>query len=496
VGGDATADIPGDLTWIIVFAAVGFGVSVALRRRVGIYVGVLGLVFAVGFVAMPQARLWNARLLPFWYLSLYLLAALAVYEIAHALAVLLAKDVNRPLRWPVLAAPLVAVLGMMVFLGMGLRSLDRLTLVPDSVPLLPEVALPLGGSESADGTTYSWMGIDSTDRSYIPDWARWNFSGYEEKPAYPEFRALVATMAELGEDPEHGCGRAMWEYESQLDRFGTPMALMLLPYFTDECIGSMEGLYFEASATTPYHFLNQSELSAAPSNAQRDLRYQGLNVHLGVQHLQLMGVKYYMAFSEGAVSQADANDDLVEVAQSAAWHIYEIDKGGREWQDMAESWYLDPSQWDVLRSVSGPDEWPRITSGEVPPTVSVDRVKVSNVEQGTSTVSFDVSDVGTPVLVKTSYFPNWEASGADGPWRVAPNFMVVVPTSEHVELRYGRTPVDWVAWLVTVAGVALAIVLWRRPALVVPDPVQRRWRRRRESVDADEAEELALPDHT
>ena len=28
---------------------------------------------------------------------------------------------------------------------------------------------------------------------------------------------------------------------------------------------SMEGLYFEASATTPYHFLLQSELSASPS---------------------------------------------------------------------------------------------------------------------------------------------------------------------------------------------------------------------------------------
>ncbi len=52
-----------------------------------------------------------------------------------------------------------------------------------------------------------------------------------------------------------------------------PMALMLLPFWTDGCIGSMEGLYFEASATTPYHFLNQDELSTAPSNAQRDLPY-------------------------------------------------------------------------------------------------------------------------------------------------------------------------------------------------------------------------------
>ena len=75
-------------------------------------------------------------------------------------------------------------------------------------------------------------------------------------------------MAEVGED--HGCGRAHWEYEGDLNRYGTPMALMLLPFWTDGCIGSMEGLYFESSATTPFHFLNAAETSVAPSNPVRD----------------------------------------------------------------------------------------------------------------------------------------------------------------------------------------------------------------------------------
>ncbi|HEX4906318.1 MAG TPA: hypothetical protein VFU93_12760, partial [Acidimicrobiales bacterium] len=284
--------------------------------------------------------------------------------------------------------------------------------------------------------------------------------------------------------------------------------LMLLPYWTDGCIGSMEGLYFESSATTPYHFLNQSELSETPSSAQRDLLYQGLNIDLGVQHLQLLGVKYYMAFSDPAVAQAEQNDDLTEVATSGAWHIYEVDdselvtsveaepvvvrgsdKGGKTWLAMAQDWYLDPSQWDVLRAAGGPDDWERIDRDDRPDAREVDPVRISNIDEGTSTISFDVSDVGTPVLVKTSYFPNWQADGADGPWRVAPNLMVVVPTSEHVELRYGRTPVDWLAWLVTAAGLAFAIVLWRRPALLIPEPVPRRWRLRFERVDDEQASE-------
>lgn len=487
--GVADGDIPGDMTWVIVFAAVGLGVSIALRRRPGTYIGVLGLVCAVGFRVAPQGRLWNARLLPFWYLCLYLLAALAIIELVHAISVLLARDVDRPMRAPVLASPIIVLAGVVAFLGMGLR------------------ALPFGDT-SSDGAKYSWLGFETTDRSYIPDWARWNYSGYERKPAYPEYKAVVDMMARLGADREHGCGRAMWEYEPELDRFGTPMALMLLPYWTDGCIGSMEGLYFEASATTPYHFLNQSELSETPSRAQRDLQYRDLDVALGVQHLQLLGVKYYMAFSEPAVAQAETNDDLTEVATSGTWHIYEvadselvesvdalpavvtgIGKGGRAWQDMAEAWYLDPGRWDVLRAAGGPEEWQRIDEADDPERHDVDPVRISNIEEGTSTVSFDVSEVGTPVLVKESYFPNWEAHGADGPWRVAPNLMVVVPTSAHVELRYGRTPVDWLAWLVTFAGIAAAVVLWRRPALVLPPRRRPRWRLRLEKVALDEEHE-------
>ena len=56
----------------------------------------------------------------------------------------------------------------------------------------------------------------------------------------------------------------MWEYNADQNRFGTPEALMLLPYWTGGCIDSMEGLLFESSATTPYHFLNQAELSVSP----------------------------------------------------------------------------------------------------------------------------------------------------------------------------------------------------------------------------------------
>ncbi len=486
LGNEATAGIAGDITWVALLAAVGVVTSFMFRRRLGILLALLALAFAVGFVMAPQGRLWNARLLPFWYLCLYLLAAVAVTELASSLAALVARRPERPVRAVVFAVPVAATLAVLVVVGLPLRSLPF-------------------GSTSADGT-YRWAGLSTTDRSFVPDWAHWNYSGYQGKAAYPEFQSLLATMADVGE--ERGCGRAMWEYESDLDRLGTPMALMLLPYATDGCIGSMEGLYFEASATTPFHFLNQSELSAAPSRAQRELPYGDLDVAAGVEHLQLLGVRYYLAFSPEAVGQAEVSPDLTLVATSGSWQVYRVDgaelveplsaqpavldgipPGGRGWLDPAVEWYLDPSAREVFLAASGPRSWQRVAVGERPDVRPMADVEVSDVETSVDRLSFRVDRPGTPVLVKTSYFPNWKAEGAEGPWRVAPNLMVVVPTGTEVELRYGTTPVEWLAWALTALGAAGLVLLARSGAV----PVAARRPEEHGDDDGDTAVEAVSP---
>jgi hypothetical protein len=99
-------------------------------------------------------------------------------------------------------------------------------------------------------------------------------------------------------------------------------------------------------------------------------------------------------------------------------------------------------------------------------------VKVSHIHTGDESISFDVDKVGSPVLVKASYFPNWQASGAQGPWRVAPNLMVVVPTSKHVELGYHSTPIEWLGWALSLLGLVGLVLLARRGAFRFrPTPV-------------------------
>jgi hypothetical protein len=494
----ANSLFPSRLDWLVLGAALGGLVSIARRRRAGVFLSAMAVLSAIAFMIAPQGRLWNARILPFWWLTLYLLAGLLLAEIAIAASELIKYTANRRDDFGVagIISPL-AVLGLaLIVVGYPLHD------------------LPFGHTDSYG--RYGWLGFKTYDRSFVADWAAWNYSGYEQaigpaaKRRHDEYFNLMATMGRVG--ATQGCGRAMWEYEPELDQMGTPMAPMLLPYWTHGCIASMEGLFFESSATTPYHFLNQSELSQNPSRAQRNLPYRSLDVSDGVAHLQLLGVRYYLAISPQAQAQADADPDLHLIAtsgpwtvnytsttsesgaavsgpQQRTWKIYEVansqevtpltelpnvveglPKGGKGWLTSSVAWYQDSSRWDVPLAVSGPASWPRLrmTQIQTPQRVPTEPAAVSNIKTSDNSISFDVSQVGTPVLVKASYFPNWQASGAQGPWRVTPNLMVVVPTSTHVRLHYGNTPVDYLGYLLSLLGLIGVVALVRRGRVEFP----------------------------
>jgi hypothetical protein len=104
--------------------------------------------------------------------------------------------------------------------------------------------------------------------------------------------------------------------------------------------------------------------------------------------------------------------------------------------------------------------------------VDLPEVEVSNVEMGEQSVEFDVSEPGVPVLVRVSYFPNWTAHGAEGPYRIGPNQMVVVPTDTHVRLEFERTTSDVFFYGLTVVGIVLALLArfrdWNFPKLAPP----------------------------
>ncbi len=482
---------PSGDTWLFIMAGIGAMLSISRRRRIGEFFSVVAVLAAVAFRLMPQSILWNARVLPFWFLALYMLAALAVAE-AYIMVAERATSYTVTLRYAMLPGPLLVLL-----LALGWV-------------LFPLRALP--GEHMASGT-FGFLGFQQKSESYIPSWVTWNYSGYQagcnsadvgcDKPRWPEFQKVVAEMELLSKS--YGCGNLMWEYQSEMNDYGTPDALTTLPYWTNGCIGSMEGLYYEASATTPFHFIDQSELSLAPSDPMVGLPYPSTReVALGVQHLQMLGVKYFMAISPSIQQQADADPSLQLLAtlgpfevnyttnggsglsgeQARYWKIYLVRNAPRvhplaNWPvvmrglDNASqphylrymtTWYDDPSDWDVYVAASGPASWARVPYGATDlPVTPAPQAQVSDVVEHNASIDFNVSRVGTPVVVTISYFPNWQVQGAKGPFRVSPNLMVVVPTSHHVHMWYGFTPVDYEGWGLSFLGLVGLAMLVRRP---------------------------------
>ncbi|MGI9595233.1 MAG: hypothetical protein ACR2QK_03680 [Acidimicrobiales bacterium] len=454
-------------------AALGLLLSFALRERMGMVFAGTGLLFAAAVANVGEGPLWNARLLPFYYLSVYMLAAIGIALVIRYIAAAANGELERPDGSTMAVASSVALIGVLIAVSMPLR------------------IMPFGQlSDSGDGT-YDWLVFSNRARSFIPGWAEWNYSGYERKPSYGEYNSVVETMADVGD--RQGCGRAMWEYEKGLDRYGTPMALMLLPHWTDGCIGSMEGLYFESSSSTPFHFLNQSTLSESPSRAQRDLPYQGFDINRGVAQLQVTGVRYYLAQSDMAIAAAREHPELTEVSEAQPFVIFEVagtdlvealevepvvasgrteedlagDFGEEDeisrfdigWVSQAVQYYNDPALYPAMPAENGPDSWIRQIGLEGQDARPLDPVQVSNIAADTNEISFSVDQVGSPVLVKVSYFPNWGVDGAQGPWRVGPNMMVVIPTSTDVTLSYGRTLVDHAGIVLTILGLAGLLLL-------------------------------------
>jgi hypothetical protein len=445
----------------------------------------MAVVFGVAFVVIPEARLWNARLLPFYYLVVLFLAASAVADLVAPLT--RAVPVMGSALWRMISAPVPE--SEAPELPAVDASAEPVFGPPAPVPELVPAPAPAGPDAERRRAVPAWivaavvvavalggaMQYTHRTRGFLPAWIRWNYSGYEAKPAYAEFREVITTMAKLPP------GRALWEPSSTIDHYGTTLALELLPHFTDGRIASMEGLYFESAATTPYHFMVVSALAKSPSNPVRGLQYRTLSdFELGVAQMRVMGVNYYMAQSPEAKAKADASPGLKLLTETgspsvtpqvARWKIYEVlDSplveplknepvvlGGvshKHWLQPSAAWFDDASALDRPLVDGGPAGWVHAGAAEARFTAkkSLPAVTVSNITSNDDSVSFDVSQPGVPVLVKTSYFPNWQAKGAKGPWRASPNLMVVVPTGTHVSLHYGRTPVDWAGILLTVFG--------------------------------------------
>lgn len=372
---------------------------------------------------LPPGSVWNGRFLPFVYLSAFFSTAYLVGTTLPSAAIFLYRR-----RAGATAAALVGAIAVTVLVPM----------------------------------------IRGKERRFVDNWIKDNYSGYESRADFPTFKALNDRLRRLAP------GRVLWEPSPQLGKFGTPVALMTIPYWSGQ--PTMEGINFESSMTTPFHFMMVSELADQPSNPIPGLPYHDLDIRRGRLHMQVLDVRYYVSFSQRARSAAQAAG-LKRLEDVGEFSIFAVDSPGQvvvpkyepvvleadDWVNNNIKWFSKVGRLDQPLVREGPREWARVKSADqaMPRRELPSGGRSIPAKQSDDEISFTTDAVGQPHWIKTSYFPNWKVEGARGPYLASPSTQIVIPTQRRVRLSYTRTWPEWSGMGLTLLALG---ALWIAPS--------------------------------
>ena len=310
--------------------------------------------------------------------------------------------------------------------------------------------------------------------SFLPHWLNWNFTGYEGKNDWTQIENLYSKLADL--EP----GRIMWEPNSDMNKYGTPMTLMTIPYFTEHT--SMEGLYFDSSITTPFHFISVSGLAKRPSNPVGGLSYINNQFDQGVEHLNHLGVDYFISYTEEIESKAMDSEKLILLFSSEPFSVFKVNSSKVEliYQDI-KIFSKASTQDGILSSILRDTNINNFFDKAYESFDELDKKRVIEVSNGIDIVSSKKNDLqitdlnitnnkisfftdspGELHLIKVSYFPNWKIANGKGPFRTSPSFMSVIPDTKYVEITFEKTIVEKNSFYFSIFSLLLSLIIFIR----------------------------------
>ena len=308
--------------------------------------------------------------------------------------------------------------------------------------------------------------------SFLPHWLNWNFTGYEGKNDWNQIESLYTQLENLKP------GRIMWEPNSDMNRYGTPMTLMTIPYFTKHT--SMEGLYFDSSITTPFHFISVSGLAKRPSNPVGGLSYINNQFDQGVDYLYDLGIDYFISYTKEIESKAMNSDRLTFLFSSEPFSVFEVKSSKVEliYQDI-DVFSKVNKQEGILSSVfrdtniinffqkayENFDELDKKRVVEVSSKILLEpskkkNLKVTELQITNKKITFFTNNPGELHLIKVSYFPNWSISNGLGPFRTSPSFMSVIPNQEYVEINFENTALEKNSFYFSIFSLLLSLLIF------------------------------------
>ena len=389
----------------------------------------------------PESALWNGRIVPFFNLGIIIL----FFNLLHFDIKTLTKKIQG--KYPLLLFILLINSYFMYLYYSKWGNTYSITTISVILIVLVMFLISINSRNFLFYTTI--VSLTFGTLSYLPHWLNWNFSGYESKSNWTDITTLYEGLDTL--EP----GRIMWEPNSDLNKYGTPMVLMTIPMFTDH--QSVEGLYFDSSITTPFHFLTVSGLAERPSNPVGGLTYINGEFDKGFRLMEDLGVDYFIAYTSSIKDKANKDENFNFLFSNEVFNVYSINtekvelvgdnlyifespdfyerlrnavlRAGSE-QSFFESAYKNFKDELNYKIIENYDE------SYADPSDKNTALLISDLNIQNELITFKTNKPNQLHLIKVSYFPNWKIKNGYGPFRISPSFMAVIPKDEFVEIKF------------------------------------------------------------
>ena len=329
--------------------------------------------------------------------------------------------------------------------------------------------------------------------SFIPFWIKWNYSGLEGKDTWNEFNSVLNSISQLNES-----GRIIVEYSASYDKFGSPRVFEVSPVFTNKSV--MEGLLLESSLTFPYYYYIQAEIAENTWWPGFSIKYPEFNLTKGAEHLRLYNIKYYLVSSDKVKREIVNNTNYDFLKQVGNFHIYQV-KGSSayvepvkrepvlvvadDWKQISYDWFSSNNLDVPLVFVSNVDGYDldhfkiivsdkKIDSkngakifrlDEIEEALSMSKEITSNCKVSSvlkeEEINIDTNCFNKPLIVKISYFPNWQVNGAKRIYLTSPALMMIFPEKNNIKIYYGNTWMDYAGDLITILTILFVIIIYR-----------------------------------
>lgn len=289
-----------------------------------------------------------------------------------------------------------------------------------------------------------------------PTWVKWNYTGYENKPYTEKFEEITEYIRSLP-----GNDRVGYEHSTTQENFGTIRTYESLYEYTGKA--TLEGLYLHTISTTPFIYYIQSEASEISTNIFTYLSYTHYDAEEAASHLKMFNTRYFIASSDPIKEQMKKSKEYKLLKEFHPYAVFELTRNpnsyievlseiplqsdSKDWNQKAYNWYITNDPNTYIK-----------TDKDIPfPQTQGCSNEVRLLEFNEENIAFGTDNINCPHLIRISYFPRWKVKGAKEIYRASPNFMIIFPEQNKVELSYGKTYIEYIATALSILGLIILL---------------------------------------